>query len=37
LRVLGMLGRNDSKTSAKIYDVVEKALRKSTYYRTHCS
>jgi AP-4 complex subunit epsilon-1 len=36
LRVLAMLGRNDSKTSSKIYDVVEKTLRKSTYYRTCC-
>jgi AP-4 complex subunit epsilon-1 len=36
LRVLAMMGRNDSKTSSKIYDVVEKTLRKSTYYRTCC-
>lgn len=36
LKILAMLGRSDAKTSAKIYDVVEKALRKSTYYRNYC-
>lgn len=33
LKVLAMLGRNDPRISNKIYDVVEKTLRKSTYSR----
>lgn len=35
LRILAHLGRNDSRTSLKCYDVVEKVLRKSTYYQMH--
>lgn len=33
LKVLGKLGNNDPRASGKIYDIVEKTLRKSTYFR----